>query len=63
MGYIILGNCPQCFAPIYTFDSYLIENFHISCTCLGTVLLKMGTPHIEQLAMPFDDSHYEEEVS
>jgi hypothetical protein len=61
MGYVILGNCSQCFAPIYTFDTYVLEKFHISCHCLGAVMLAMGVPHISQLPMPFEDSYYEEE--
>jgi hypothetical protein len=61
MGMVLLGNCAQCGAIIYTYDTYPVGNFHINCSCLGAVLLKMGTPYTEYLPMPFLDSHYEEE--
>jgi len=61
MGYILLGSCPQCGQPIYSFDTYVIERFHISCQCIGSIMLEMGVPHINQLPMPFED-FYDEEI-
>jgi hypothetical protein len=59
MGMVLLGNCLQCGAIIYTYDVYPVDTFHINCNCLGTVMLAMGVPHINQLAMPFEDSYDE----
>jgi hypothetical protein len=61
MGMVLLGACQQCGQPFYSYDTYMLEKFHISCHCLGAVMLAMGVPHISQLPMPFEDSYYEED--
>ena len=61
MSRVIIGMCSECGEPIYTYTSYIIGKFHISCNCMSSVLLSIGIPHLIDLPMPFIDSHYEEE--
>jgi len=61
MSRVVIGMCSECSEPIYTYTSYIVGKFHISCNCLSSILLTLGAPDIVDLPMPFEDSQYVEE--